>query len=198
MLRMVFALCLCGGMAGCASMISTLPIVGKQATADEVANVDFEFAVPPRITPSELAALPPGAKVTLFHSAGNSFSRVTGEVLHAGPTGVAMMNVTRQAQTSTGTSILHKVPYIGRLYKNTGVGQERLPVHWVPIDRISTAQLLAPPPEGYVAPQLALDTTSGVEFERIGIDFDFNVEDVPQESETFVLPQISQRHQTVQ
>lgn len=193
MLRMVFALCLCGGMTGCATTVLTAQIPQDQDPFSAEGVVFREHAAP-----EEVAALPPGSRVFLLNQSETSRTRVEGEVLHAGPTGVALMNVTRGNRTEQGTPVLSKVPYVSRLFKNTSVGQERLPVYWVPIHQISTAQVLAPPPEGYVAPQPAINMDDSPMFERIGIDFDFNVQDAPQEPENFVLPQISQRHQTVQ
>ena len=171
--RTLFALCLCGGMTGCASVFpaptALLPLPPEAFASDE-------FEIPTVASPAEIAALPPGSQVALSRMTETSRFRVTGEVLHASSDGVALMNVTREAREEHGTPILSKVPYVNRLFKNTGVGMERLPVYWVPIRQIATAQVLQAPPDGYVAPQLAINTDDRPYFERIGIDFDFNVD----------------------
>jgi hypothetical protein len=173
--------CLCGGISGCAT--TTVPLTDNDLFTEE------DFDLPAQISPAELAALPPGSRVLLLYVTDTSSLRVQGEVLHASPNGVALMNVTRQGWAEHGTPVLSKVPYVNRLFKNTGVGTERLPVHWVPIDLISTAQVVQQPPEGYVAPQLAINTDDSPVFERIGIDFDFNVDETA--SPRFETPVIS-------
>ncbi len=137
------------------------------------------------VRPTEVAALPPGSKVEILWELENHRTRTVGEVLHASPQGIALMNTRIEARHEQGTPVMSKVPYVNRLFKNTGVGIQAVPVHWVPILHMTTARVLEPPPEGYVAPQLAIDTTIAREYERIGIDFDFNVD------ETFESPVVT-------
>lgn len=137
---------------------------------------------PTGITGAEVAALPPGAKVEILWDWNESRTRTVGEVLQASPNGVALMNVRIEGRHISGTPILSKVPYVNRLFKNTGVGIQAVPVHWVPIASVTSVQVLTPPPEGYIAPQLAINTNDQPEFERIGIDFDFATGD------TFEIP----------
>jgi len=131
----------------------------------------------PGITPTEVAALPPGSKVEILWEFSHYHTRTVGEVLHASPQGVALMNARIEHRQEQATPGMSKLPYLGRLYKNSIVGARVLPVEWVPILHMTTARVLTPPPEGYVAPQLAINTQDGQEFERIGIDFDFNMEE---------------------
>lgn len=169
MIRVACVLGLLSGMVGCASVI---PI---DVTNMPPGMFDVEsFTVPSPQSSAELAALTPGSRVRLSHHSENLELRVEGEVLHASPEGVALMNVTRRASSQQATPILHKVPHVSRLFKNTGVGVEQVPVYWMPNYLISATEVVAPPPEGYVAPQLDINTQSGPVFERIGIDFDFN------------------------
>lgn len=135
--------------------------------------------------PTEVAALPPGSKVEIIWELDYPHTRTVGEVLHASPQGVALMNARIESRDERSTPVMSKVPYVNRLFKNTGVGIQAVPVHWVPILHMTTARVLEPPPEGYVAPQLAIDPTIAREYERIGIDFDFNVD------ETFESPVVT-------
>lgn len=188
MLRTLGILCLCGGIAGCA----TAPLTTLVPLSDKDLFTEEDFDLPEQISPAAVAALPPGSRVLLLYVTDTSLLRVQGEVLHASPNGVALMNATRQGWADHSTPVLSKVPYLNRLFKNTGVGTERLPVHWVPIDLISTAEVVQQPPDGYVAPQLAINTDDSPIFDHIGVDFDFNVDEtVPPRFETPVMSENS-------
>lgn len=171
MIRMACVLGLLGGMAGCATVVP-IDVTNMPPGMFEVES----FTVPSPQSSAELAALIPGSRVRLSHQSENLELRVEGEVLHASPEGVALMNVTRRATSQQATPVLHKVPYVSRLFKNTGVGVEQVPVYWMPNYLISATEVVAPPPDGYVAPQLDINTKSGAIIERIGVDFDFNVD----------------------
>lgn len=179
MCRVAMSLIFCGMLAGCV-LFPAAPAVTLHPIPD---------TPNPMASPVDVAAIPAGSKISVQFHHEDMHTTTTGEVLHASPQGLALMNVKQQSRVMTGTPVLNKVPYISRLFKNTSVGQERMPVHWVPRHLISTVDVLEPPPPGYVAPQLAIDTTDGTDFERIGIDFDFNVEAYPAVgSEDFVVP----------
>lgn len=132
-------------------------------------------------SPDEVAALPAGAEIAIEHGASEDGEQVTtGTVLKAGPEGVALINCRVKHRTYHATPVVYRVPYFGRLFKNTGVGATRTPVLWVPQSDMTEVRVVQPPPADYVAPDIALDTTYGEEFERIGIDFDFTIpSDVP-------------------
>lgn len=166
MSRIVSLIAVCGMLTGC-------QLFPSPTTVSEMTPIPA-----PGITPTEVAALPPGSKVEILWEYSHYRTWTVGEVLHASPQGVALMNARIEHRQEQGTPVLSKVPYVNRLFKNTGVGIQAVPVHWVPILHMSGATVLTPPPEGYIAPQLAINTNDGVEFERIGIDFDFNMEDV--------------------
>lgn len=167
MLRFVVLIAVCGMLTGCMLFPSL-----------DVVIVEPPTTVPrPTVAPEEVAALPPGAKVEVLWELGDSTIRTVGEVLHTSPQGVALMNVRREARHETATPIMSKLPYVGRMYKNTGVGVVAQPVHWTPIFQMTSVKVLTPPPEGYVAPQLAIDTKElNQEFEGVGVDFDVNIE----------------------
>lgn len=151
-----------GLLAGCAA-----PLMTTTAT--------------PPVAPTVLEQLPPGSRVTLrgcgSHS-GSSETRTetTGTVLHASRDGVALMNVQVQSRQMTATPVLSKTPYVNRLFKNTGVGLDSVPVLWVEADEIAEATVIAPPDPNAPVPSLALDTDrlqrEHQRFERIGVDFD--------------------------
>ncbi len=130
----------------------------------------------PRLSAEEAAAVPEGAHVEIDRRFTNAETRATttGVVLKASPEGLALANCTVVGTSMTGVPIMNKVPYVSRLYKNTGVGTETLPVLWIPLDQISSVQILEPPPADYVAPSIEISTT---EPPRIGVDFDWQAEE---------------------
>ncbi len=162
MSRFVFLLLAMGVMTGC-------QLFPSPSGVSELAPIPA-----PGVTPAEVAALPPGAKVEILWDRGDSRTRTIGEVLHASPQGVALMNARIESRQQQGTPVVSQVPYVNRLFKNTSVGMQAMPVQWVSFLQMSSARVIAPPPESYVAPQLAINTQDGQEFERIGIDFDFH------------------------
>lgn len=141
-------------------------------------------ATPPQpavCSPDAVAALPAGAEIAIEHGASeDGEQQTTGTVLKASPEGVALINCRVEHRTYHATPVVYRVPYMGRLFKNTGVGTTRTPVLWVPRYEMTEVRVVQPPPADYVAADIALDTTYGEEFERIGIDFDFAIpSDVP-------------------
>jgi hypothetical protein len=128
----------------------------------------------PRLSTVEAAAVPEGARVEIVRCFPNSdpHPAISGVVLKASPAGLALANCTVQG-TMQGVPILNKLPYTSRLYKTTGTLTERLPVLWVPLHQISSVHVVEPPPEGYVPPQIEIDTESMI---PRGVDFDFNAE----------------------
>ena len=69
--------------------------------------------------------------------------------------------VKEQRQTR-GTPVLHKVPYVSRVFKRTGLGTSYLPL-----------------PDGVTVPRSKIVTAfpaTTVAVDRIGVDFDFNVQ----------------------
>lgn len=149
-----------------------LSLVGC-ATAPKMTAV--ESPIPQEPMRTQLARLQPGEQVQVLTKQPDSETRTTGVVLHSSPDGLALMNcVTEGRASSQPPWMLHKVPYVSRLFKNTGVGKERIPVLWLPAGSAWEVSVLAPPAPDFVAPQLPLNTQHGPEFERIGIDFDFN------------------------
>lgn len=166
MLRIVLLIAVCGMLTGCllfpaSTTVSGLPPIPVSG-----------------VGPTEVGAVSPGSKVEILWEHDGYRTRTVGEVLHASPQGIALMNARIEHRDEHAAPVMNKVPYVSRLFKNTSVGIQAVPVHWVPILNMTSTSVLAPPPEGYVAPQLAIDTTAGVQFERIGIDFDFNTGDV--------------------
>jgi hypothetical protein len=97
-----------------------------------------------------------------------SRATMTGVVLKAGPEGLALANCVLEGRSIHGTPILNKLPYIGRQFKNTGVGRTVVPVQWVPLHEMSTVRVLEPPPADFVAPRI--ETANSL---PRGVDFDY-------------------------
>lgn len=134
-----------------------------------------EHAAEANVSAGDIAALAEGSRVHINRKQlANNRSEIVGTVLKASPHGIALMNCENHGRTERGVPVLNKVPYVSRLFKNTGVGVERVPVLWVSIREISAVSVIEAPPSNYVAPQLPLDTSDEPYFERIGVDFDFN------------------------
>ena len=127
------------------------------------------------VSATDIAALAEGSRVHINRKqVANDRSEIVGTVLKASPQGIALMNCENHGRAERSVPVLNKVPYVSRLFKNTGVGVERVPVLWVSIRDISAVSVIEAPPSNYVAPQLPLDTSDEPYFERIGVDFDFN------------------------
>ncbi len=153
-------------LGGCTTLLDSQGLASR---------AEFSAVQELSVSPPTVAAVPEGAEVEVMHCVNDSCTRTTGTVLKVSPAGIALMNCHVRSSHVTGTPILSKTPWISRMFKNTGVGQERVPVVWVPVHRMNTLRVLQAPPEGYVSPALAIDMTSGPEdIPHIGIDFDFN------------------------
>ena len=88
-----------------------------------------------------------------------------GLVQSADADSVTLTDVTTRGRY-TSTSPFRNVPYLSRLYKNTGVGAEDNPnLVTVPRDQMESVEL--------ISPEEAAELKRP--FERIGIDFDFNL-----------------------
>jgi len=117
--------------------------------------------------------LPDGSRVEILGGQSPD-SRVvtTGTVLKSGPQGVALINCDRESRQHHEFPVMGKIPYVKRLFKNTGVAAERIPVTWISRAEIKFARILESPPDGYVSPEIDIDLTHGMIYEQIGIDFD--------------------------
>jgi hypothetical protein len=92
-------------------------------------------------------------------------------VLKASAEGIALANCTVQGTSVHGVPIVNKTPYVSRLFKNTGIGTESLPVLWVPLAEISDVKVLEQPPKDFVAPTIEISTANT---QPVGVDIDFN------------------------
>lgn len=130
----------------------------------------------PRLSADEAAAVPEGARVHIDRRFTNAETTAltTGVVLKASRDGLALANCSVVGTSMTGTPILNKVPYVSRLFKNTGIGAQTVPVLWVPLEQISSVRVLEPPPADYVAPSIEISTA---EPQPIGVDFDWQADD---------------------
>ena len=155
----------CLALSGCTAILH--PVASPAAT-----KTHSEGAV----SASEIASMAEGSRVHINKKpVANYESGIVGTVLKASPQGLALMNCENHGRTEQGVPIVNKLPYINRLFKNTGVGVERVPVLWVSIRDIASLSVIEAPPSNYAAPQIPLDTNDEPYFERIGIDFDFNM-----------------------
>jgi len=126
----------------------------------------------PRLSAEEAAAVPEGARVEIDRRFTNTDTHATtsGVVLKASSEGLALANCTVAGTTTYGTPIMNKVPYVSRMFKNTGIPPQQVPVLWLPLDQISAVHVLEPPPADYVPPSIEISTAQP---ERIGVDFDY-------------------------
>lgn len=157
MLRILLPALLCAPLCGCMSF----------TTAQSLGLV--KLVEPTHCAAEEVAALPAGAQVELAYDApdGRFRSCTTGIVLKATPDGVALYNCVVQERNEVGFDAANRILYVSRLFRNTGVGAWETPVLWVPLDQIGGVQILTPPPEGYVAPNLPLGMRSGEVYEQL-------------------------------
>lgn len=161
--KLLTLILLTSAVSGCA-VFDTAP----SATAENSAVAP----VLPQVSAEEAAAVPEGAMVEIEGGciSGASRAKTTGTVLKAGPEGIALANCVREGHSMTGTPILNKVPYVSRLYKNTGVGWEAVPVLWVPREAMSAVRVIEPPSPDDVAPAIEIETAMSA---PLGVDFDF-------------------------
>ena len=146
-------------------------IVAPGATLHQLHRI---LPISTEVTPTDVAALKPGSQVLIRCETPNTLKEFQGTVLPASPNGVALMNCIKSGRMETRTSKVLRVPYVNRLFKNTGVGRESIPVQWVSIREMTSASEISSPPPDYVAPQLDINTNDEPFFERIDVDFDFN------------------------
>lgn len=157
------------------AILGSFLLSGCSLMLHEVEQSDDLVALP-RLSTVDAAAVPEGAHVEIVRCFPNSDPRPTvfGVVLKASPDGLALANCTVVGTSMQGAPIVNKVPYFSRLFKNTGVSRETLPVLWLPLDQISSVSVLEPPPADYVATSIEINTT---EPPRIGVDFDYQAEE---------------------
>lgn len=135
----------------------------------------------PPLSPDRAAEVPEGARVEIERRYASADWRAitTGVVLKSSPEGLALANCTVQGTSHHGTPIVSKLPYTSRLFKNTGIGTQQVPVLWLPVNEISAVKVLEPPPEGYVAPKIEIETANTA---PRGVDSD--VQSSPKTEET--------------
>jgi hypothetical protein len=135
-------------LSGC-TMFSTAPSAGMTSAL-------------PQLSPERAAEVPEGARVEIErrYTSGDWRAVTTGVVLKSSPEGLALANCTVQGTSYHGTPIVSKLPYTGRLFKNTGIGTQQVPVLWLPVNEISAVKVLEPPPAGYVAPKIKIETAN--------------------------------------
>lgn len=156
MIRMSLAILLGGVLCGCTSLMTT-------------GSRDLDRFVPARCSSEDVAALPAGAGVEVTNDSpdGRSRSRTTGTVLKGTINGVALFNCVVEQRNERGFDAANRIPYVSRLFPNTGVGVSKVPVLWVPLDEIGTVRVVAPPPEGTVPPDIPFEALSGEVPERL-------------------------------
>jgi len=130
----------------------------------------------PQLSAEDAAAVPAGSRVEIERrfATAETCATTTGVVLKASPEGIALVNCTVQGTLIHGAPLVNKLPYVSRLFKNTGVGRQAVPVLWVPLDEISAVSVVEPAPADYVAPQIEIETANTV---HQGVDFDFESPD---------------------
>lgn len=159
------------GMCGCLSLASS----GASLAATRTCS------------PDQAAALPEGARVELMEIRDESglvtdethVTKRVGTVLKASPDGVALINCVVEFRNSRGNNAAERIPYLGRLVRNTGVGMEAVPVVWVPLAQMGNVRIVEPPPADHVPLAVAIDTRPPrPQYEMVGVDFDFNTGEV--------------------
>jgi hypothetical protein len=124
------------------------------------------------LSAAEAAAVPEGSRVEIERRFANARTRATttGVVLKAGPEGLALANCVVEGHSMHGVPIANKLPYISRLFKNTGIGRTVVPVQWVALHEMSAVRVLEPPPPDFVAPPIETSNSP-----PRGVDFDYDV-----------------------
>ena len=112
-------------LAGCQQPIMTA------TTAAPIGNVDSDTAASEAFLAQQLAALKPGSQctVTLADSDWEYTREVTGTVASAAE-GVVVLSDAEEIITGRAASgvPMSNIPYVNRLFKNTGVGVVRKPL----------------------------------------------------------------------
>ncbi|MDA1231207.1 MAG: hypothetical protein O2856_10570 [Planctomycetota bacterium] len=101
-------------------------------------------------------------------------TKMAGSVKEVGPDRVVLQDVlmVNESRSQQGVPIVSKVPYVSRLFKNTGVGRVSTAIPGeltIELSRILHASELT-------AEEFEAMQKNGMP-ERIGVDFDFNIED---------------------
>lgn len=131
------------------------------------------------VSSSEIAALPPGTQVGIIcRPTEDSMQNITGTVLQSGPEGLVLMNCSRLTQCVKSTPVVGELPYFNRLFKNTGVAKEKIPVLWVPTSDVESTHVMTPASPDSLPPTVDIDLSHGFVEERIGVDYDFSIDDV--------------------
>jgi hypothetical protein len=149
----------------------------------------------------QAAALPEGARVELISETRMSGlmtehvyrTKSVGTVLKSSRDGVALVNcVVEHRAGVVGRSNLSPVnfPYISRLFRNTGVGANTIPVVWLSLHEMGHVRIVEPPPADYIPLTLEIDTAPHNLIEQIGVDFDFNTNEP---SNQFVIQQVDEK-----
>lgn len=163
-------------------LITTVVVVGWLAGSSGCALTDsqagYEAPERPATLAADVAAIPAGATVHILQVHGHSLRSTSGTVLKSSSNGVALANCRVNARQQAAQPVMSRVPYFGRLYKNTGVGTSQVPVLWVPLAEMTTCNIVSPPVEGQpVITTEIINPSDEVFYERIGIDVDFAAAD---------------------
>ena len=159
-------------------LCSTVVLAGWLTACSGCALTDSQasYEVPerPATLAADVAAIPAGATVHILQVHGHSLRSTTGTVLKSSSNGVALANCRVSARQQAAQPVVSRVPYFGRLFKNTGVGMSQVPVLWVPLAEMTTCSIVSAPAEGQpVITTEVINPTDEVIYERIGVDFDF-------------------------
>ena len=118
---------LCGILlAGCQQ-----PIMSTTTTAAPIGNVENGNAASEAFLAQQLAALKPGSQctVTLTDSDWEYTREVTGTVASAAEGGVVLSDAEEIITGRAASGVpMNNIPYVNRLFKNTGVGVVRKPL----------------------------------------------------------------------
>lgn len=187
MMRFLCMFLVCGSLSGChpASPFHFFPIAEAHL-----------HPLPPEaemsVSASDLTDIPLGTRVEIVNQKiPETTHTYIGTLIHTSPNGAVLSNCEVHGRTVHTPKGLLAIPPFSRLFKNSGVGVNKIPVQWVSISKMSSMKVLEQPAPTFVAPNLVIDTDDRVYYERIGIDFGDNQQlrnGQPQLVSTRILP----------
>lgn len=166
-------------LPGC--MLWSLPSSNKQSIRDSstLPSVEPQLREMTGLVPIEFSQIKPGAycefsmvgPISPETPAVAESPVIAGRVVSVDASGVVLtdsVSIDRTARTRAKPAPFRKVPYLSRLYKNTGVGVETIPIPGeIRVPRTSIDRASSISPEQW-------PTIRDGGFVRVGIDFDFD------------------------
>lgn len=150
----------------------------------------------PMFSAERTGQVPEGARVEIErrYASADTRAKTTGVVLKSSPEGLALANCMTEGRATTGVPLASKLPFTGRLFKNTGIAKEEMPVLWVPTTEISSVRVLKPSPEGFVAPTIEI-ASAGRDADTLKIGIKTADEETPAATEEKTTPALAKQRE---